>query len=163
MVHISKILTFPMVKRWNRSWRRKLCIAQKLLPEYSSLLSVAVIITKTKSNLEEGLFFHLTSYSKSLRKAGAQRQKPGTNTMGEHCLMPSFLSITQLGCFLIQLRISYLRVVPPTVGWALLNQLAIKKMPYRYVHRPNNLIKEILKLTIPQIILNCDKLIAEAN
>ena len=45
-------------------------------------------------------------------------------------------SLVCLASFLIQPRSTSLGTALPTVGWALLHQLAIKKMPQRPAHRP---------------------------
>lgn len=68
------------------------------------------------------------------RNLGARTWNKYYNTMGQPYLLPFFLFFTQVSSFLIQHRISCLRVVPPTVAWAHLYQWAIKKMPYTHAH-----------------------------
>ena len=44
-------------------------------------------------------------------------------------MLTSFPPVASLVTSLMQLRTTWLGMVPPTLGWALLHQLAIKKMP----------------------------------
>lgn len=74
-----------------------------------------------------GLYFYIGAHHWG--KAGKElRQEPGAGTREEGCLLACSTN------FLIQTRPRpiCLKMVPPIVSWALLHQLAVKKMPHRH-------------------------------
>lgn len=91
-------------------------------------LSVSVIKRLwTKTTWEGKSLFHLTGYSPSSRKAkaGAQSRDRGW------ALFTGLLPNSCLTTFLTQCT----GVVAPTLSWAFLNQLAVKKKPHKHAHR----------------------------
>lgn len=102
----------------------------------SSLHSVAVINTKTKSNLRKRGSFCLTGHSLSLRgvRAGTQdrnlKQRPRRNPVA------GVLLLACSATFLRQPRPTCSEVALAIVSWALPHQLAIKKNIPQHVHRP---------------------------
>lgn len=65
----------------------------------------------------------LPGHSQSLRKVKSSKTGTKIEAMECGCLL-AFPA-----CFLINPRMTYLGVAPPTVGWALSNQLLIKENP----------------------------------
>jgi hypothetical protein len=63
-------------------------------------------------------------------------------------LLTGIVSVSSSTTFVIQHRYTGIGLVMPTVGWAFLHQLAIKKMPYRHDLKVN-LIEKILQLWLP--------------
>lgn len=84
-----------------------------------------------KTTWARNCLFWLKGYSQLSREAEAET-KPGPQRTAGHWLLSLVCPVT----FLTQPRSTSLGMAPPTVGWALLCQLAIKKMPQRLVHRP---------------------------
>lgn len=80
--------------------------------------------------------FHLTlpGYDRSLREV-RQDTKSLKEKSWKNVVFWFVISYFCSDSFLIQYRTMHLGVALLLVGWALLHQLAIRKMPHRYDHR----------------------------
>lgn len=121
---------FPLGPQSCRSIRREWC------PPPFFCFYVAVINIMIKAFLGGKCLFHLTGYSLSWREAKAAnqdrslKQKPQRNAahwFAWHPLITSFLK---------EPRTTFMRMVPPTVGWATSVQSEIKKIPNWRANRP---------------------------
>lgn len=68
-------------------------------------------------------------------KAGTKRQKHETET-SRGKLLPDLLAMVDKASFCTQPRFTCLGITLPTVGYIILCQSVIKKMPHRHDHRP---------------------------
>lgn len=124
-------------------------------------LSVAVIDIMTQSSLVRTGFVQLTGVIEE-SQAGNSRQGLGAESMdkGSH-------GLTGSASFLPQSKPTCLGTALPTVAWAFLHQLAIKKTASQTWPR-GNLIETILpysywEVPIPRSLWGCAKWTAEAN
>lgn len=96
----------------------------------SSIVYVAVKKTLAKTTCRGEALFHIIGYNTSGRDAKAGGQGRSLKQKTTALLLDSHSTT-----FLIQARPSFPRMALLTELWALLHQLAVKKMPCRQAHR----------------------------
>lgn len=105
---------------------------------HASLLFQIHVYCYDKHSLSgRGLISSYTSKSQSTDTEGSQgmnsRQETEAITVKEHCLLSR--SLTQAQHLSPTALTTYLETVPPTVGWTLLYQSIVKKIPHRHSHK----------------------------